>query len=146
MLRERWRAIGEAYERDGLDAANELELQLWIDGHGGQGHTAAAIDPSVRERVRAMNRAVLAREAENDAGGEAQRLDPPAIGRLHEIAVPTLVIVGDRDVPDILANAERLVAGIAGARRVVLPGVAHLPPLESPAGFNRIVLDFLAGR
>ncbi len=140
-LRERWRAINEVFARDGLDAANELELQLWIDGVG---RTSGEVDPAVRERVRVMNRAVLAREAANDEGGEPQRLDPPAIERLYEIAVPTLVIVGDRDVPDILANAERLVAGIAGARKVVLPGVAHLPPMECPAEFNRLVLDFLA--
>ena len=142
-LRERWRAINEARERDGLDAANELELRLWVDGTG---RTPEEVDPTVRERVREMNRAVLAREPENEAGGEPQRLDPPAIERLHEIAAPTLVLVGDRDVPDILANAERLAAGIAGARKVVLPGVAHLPPLECPDEFNRIVLDFLARR
>lgn len=49
-------------------------------------------------------------------------------------------------MPDILANAERLAAGIAGARKVVLADVAHLPPLEHPAEFNRLVLDFLRER
>jgi 3-oxoadipate enol-lactonase len=142
-LREQWQAIGEAMERDGIDAANELELRLWVDG---QGRTPEQVDPAMRERVREMNRAVLAREAENDELGQPQRLDPPAIGRLGEIAVPTLVIVGDRDVPTIVENADRLATGIAGAQKVVLPDVAHLPPMERPDEFNRLILDFLGAR
>jgi pimeloyl-ACP methyl ester carboxylesterase len=141
FLRGRWQAIGEAYERDGVDAANELELQLWIDGPG---RTPEQTDPALRALVREMNRAVLEREAENDELGQPQRLDPPAIGRLGEIAAPTLVIAGDNDVPDIIANAERLAGGIAGARKVVLPDVSHLPPLERPDEFNRLLRDFLA--
>ncbi len=39
-----------------------------------------------------------------------------------------------------------LATGIAGARRVILPDVAHLPPLERPDDFNRLVLDFLRQR
>jgi pimeloyl-ACP methyl ester carboxylesterase len=142
-LREQWRLIGEALERDGIDAANELELRLWVDG---QGRTPDQVDPTMRERVRELHRAVLAREAENDELGQPQRLDPPAIGRLGEVKVPTLVIVGDRDVPLIVENADRLVAGIAGARKVALPDVAHLPPMEVPGEFNRLVLEFLARR
>jgi pimeloyl-ACP methyl ester carboxylesterase len=142
-LREQWRLIGEAMERDGIDAANELELRLWVDG---QGRTPEQVDSAMRERVREMNRDVLAREEENDELGQPQRLEPPAIGRLGEVAVPTLVIVGDRDVPGIVENADRLAAGIAGARKVVLPDVAHLPPMERPDEFNRLVLDFLAAR
>jgi len=60
--------------------------------------------------------------------------------------VPTLVIVGDRDVPTIVENADRLATGITGARKVVLPNVAHLPPMEAPDEFNRLVLDFLGAR
>jgi pimeloyl-ACP methyl ester carboxylesterase len=142
-LRERWKQMGEAFERDGLDAVNELELRLWVDG---QGRSRMAESTCSGERVREMNRGVLEREEENDAKGVLNRLDPAAIDRLGEIAVPTLVIVGDRDVPDILANADRLVAGIAGARKVVLPDVAHLPPMERPDEFNRLVLDFLGAR
>lgn len=71
--------------------------------------------------------------------------DPPAIERLAAIAAPTLVVVGEREVPDFRAVAEVLVARIPGARRVVLPGVGHMVNMEDPGSFNRIVLDFLAG-
>jgi pimeloyl-ACP methyl ester carboxylesterase len=49
----------------------------------------------------------------------------------------------DGDMPDILASADLLHHGIAGARKVVLPGVAHVPNMERPEQFNRLVLDFL---
>jgi pimeloyl-ACP methyl ester carboxylesterase len=54
-----------------------------------------------------------------------------------------LVIVGDADTPNTIANAETLAAEIPGARKVVLPNVAHMVPMEAPDAFNRIVLDFL---
>jgi pimeloyl-ACP methyl ester carboxylesterase len=40
--------------------------------------------------------------------------------------------------------ADALAAGIPGAERVVLDGAAHLPSMERPGEFNRVVLEFLA--
>jgi pimeloyl-ACP methyl ester carboxylesterase len=37
-----------------------------------------------------------------------------------------------------------MATGIVGARRVTMKGVAHLPNLERPDDFRRIVRDFLA--
>jgi 3-oxoadipate enol-lactonase len=70
---------------------------------------------------------------------------PPAVKRLHEIIHPTLVIVGERDVPDFQRVADLLAQGIPNARKSVLPGVGHVSNMEDPAGFNALVLDFLAG-
>jgi len=77
--------------------------------------------------------------------GDEQPLDPPAVGRLGEVRAPTLIIVGDEDQPDIIAVAGLLESGIAGAKKVVMPGTAHLPNMEQPVAFNRIVGEFLAG-
>ena len=57
--------------------------------------------------------------------------------------MPTLVVVGEHDRPDIHAMAAALAAGIPGAERVVLPGTAHLPSMERPEELNRVVLEFL---
>jgi len=70
-------------------------------------------------------------------------LKPPAIKRLSEIRVPTLIIAGDRDVSDIIAIADVLEANINGAKKVVIPGSGHIVNMEKPEEFNRIVLDFL---
>jgi pimeloyl-ACP methyl ester carboxylesterase len=70
--------------------------------------------------------------------------EEPALGRLGQIAVPTLIVVGEQDIPDVHAHSGALEAGIRGATRVVLPGSGHLPHLEVSDAFNRIVLEFLA--
>ncbi len=129
--------VDTTLERDGIDAAVEAENRIWVDGPK---RTPTQVNPSVRKRVSEMNGA-LYRLPEVDAPRE--RLDPPAIGRLGEIHVPTLVIVGDGDVPDVIETADMLEQGIAGARKVVFPNVAHMVNMERPEEFNRIVLDFL---
>jgi pimeloyl-ACP methyl ester carboxylesterase len=74
---------------------------------------------------------------------EAKAPDRPAAGRLGEIHVPVLIVVGASDIPDIHAHSGVLEAGIHGARRVVLPGAGHLVHLEKPDEFNRLVFEFL---
>jgi pimeloyl-ACP methyl ester carboxylesterase len=54
------------------------------------------------------------------------------------------VVVGEHDRPDIRAMADALAAGIPGAERALLGRTAHLPNMERPEEFNRVVLDFLA--
>lgn len=75
--------------------------------------------------------------------GLQQPLQPSALSRLAQISVPTLVIVGEHDLPDVHAHSGAITAGIPNATRVVLPGCGHLPHMEVPSGFNRVVLDFL---
>jgi pimeloyl-ACP methyl ester carboxylesterase len=68
----------------------------------------------------------------------------PALARLGQLAVPTLIVVGEQDIPDVHAHCGAIAAGIPGARRVVLTGSGHLPQLEVPDAFNATVLTFLA--
>ena len=57
--------------------------------------------------------------------------------------MPTLLIIGDKDAREMFPIMDKLEQGIAGARKVVMHGVAHVPNMEQPEEFNRIVLDFL---
>lgn len=123
------------------DGANEVELRMWVDGPG---RTPEQVNPQVRELARQMNLLALQREPET-AHGTPEWLDPPAAGRLDEVRVPMLAIVGAEDQPTILRTADELVAGIAGARKVVIQGAAHLPSLEKPAEFNQALAEFLIG-
>jgi pimeloyl-ACP methyl ester carboxylesterase len=75
--------------------------------------------------------------------GLEQVLTRPAVGHLGDVRVPTLIIVGDGDIPDVHAHCGVIEAGIAGARRVVLPRCGHSPPLEMPDEFNTTVRQFL---
>jgi pimeloyl-ACP methyl ester carboxylesterase len=72
--------------------------------------------------------------------------DPPTADRLADITVPTLVIIGSRDGRNLLNIADTLASHIPGARKVVIPGASHHPPVETPAAFNRALLDFLERR
>lgn len=67
----------------------------------------------------------------------------PALSRLEEIHIPTLLLVGDADIPDVHAHAGAIEAGIPRARRIVIHDVGHLMYLEKPAEFSRIVIEFL---
>ena len=67
----------------------------------------------------------------------------PALARLGEIHIPTLLLVGDADIPDVHAHAGAIEAGIPRAHRVVINDVGHLMYLEKPAEFSRIVIEFL---
>ena len=70
-------------------------------------------------------------------------LSPPAVDRLSEIRSPTLLLLGERDVTDEHRIVERLHREVPNSERVVFPGVGHVPNLESPEEFNRVVSVFL---
>jgi 3-oxoadipate enol-lactonase len=129
----------ELLSRGDIAGATELNLRMWVDGPY---RTPDQVDASVRERVREMQFHAFTMPVPEDA--DWQPLAPRAIKRLGEIQVPTLIIVGDQDVSEFLKLADLVAEGIAKAEKVVIPGAAHLPNMEKPEEFNRIVLDFLS--
>jgi 3-oxoadipate enol-lactonase len=130
----------EALERGDLDAAVEANLQMWF---AGPHRSLDALDPAQRELVGEMQRQAF-RQQKGHEDVRMLRLEPPESERLADVDVPTLVLTGDGDVADIHRIAERLAAGIPGAERATIADAAHLPSLERPEEFDRIVLDFLA--
>jgi pimeloyl-ACP methyl ester carboxylesterase len=65
------------------------------------------------------------------------------LSRLSEIKVPTLIVSGESDIPDVHAHAGVIQGGIKGSKRVVLSRSGHLVHFEIPEVFNRLVLGFL---
>jgi pimeloyl-ACP methyl ester carboxylesterase len=68
-----------------------------------------------------------------------------AIDILNEIRVPTLIIVGEFDIPDVFVHAGAIESGIAFAQKEIIQNAGHLVPLEQPKLFNSRVLNFLNG-
>lgn len=64
-------------------------------------------------------------------------------GALGEIAVPTLLLHGERDDRAPLPVAHEINRGIPGSRLVVVPGAGHLLNLEASEAFNREIRRFL---
>jgi pimeloyl-ACP methyl ester carboxylesterase len=130
-------ALEAADEANDLDAFNELEVQMWFDGPH---RTPDQVNPQMRELVRAMNKIAL--QTETDALGD-ETPPAPAWDRLGEITCPTLLIVGALDRPDVVDAMHQMAERMPTSRLHVIDNAAHLPNMEHPDAFNRLVLDFL---
>jgi len=65
--------------------------------------------------------------------------------RLARISVPTLILVGELDQLTPLPTQQALQRAIPNSRLEVIPGAGHVPCIEQPELWNRLVLEFLAG-
>jgi len=128
-LFDRWRELTAVYETGDLNATAEMEADIWL---------AADTDPNVRHLVEAMIRTSLQYE-ELDQADVAVR----ASERFGSIRVPTLVLVGDNDRPDIQRAAKELDTRIETARVETVASASHLPSLEQPESFNQLLTEFL---
>src|SRR5947209_2171421 len=136
-----WVEAQDAFAKHDIPRAVDVTLKVWTIGPS---RSAEQVDAAVLERVRAMTTRNFHRSDDEDAP-EPLELEPPAISRLSEIHVPTLIIVGDQDVREILIIGDTLEKGIAGAKKVVITGTDHHLNMEKPGEFNRAVLAFLSG-
>ena len=136
-----WDEEEAAIERGDVDAAVEVNMRMWVDGPS---RSPDEVDPEVRRKVAEMQRRAIEIYLEAGEEGEHQPLAEDWGDRPSEISVPTLVIVGDLDRPEMLAIAERLEAEIPNARRETIAGAAHVPSMERPDEFDRLVLEFLS--
>lgn len=133
-----WQALWQSMQRVAVERSPKAANELWL------AHplfAPAREHPHVRARLAQMV---------GDYSGwhwnhqDSHRPTPkPDEGRLGELNVPTLVLVGERDLPDFHRIADILHRGIKGARREIIPGVGHMSNMEAPEHFNRAVLSFL---
>ncbi|GAB5373729.1 MAG: alpha/beta hydrolase [Acuticoccus sp.] len=63
---------------------------------------------------------------------------------LENVAVPTLVLTGERDRLTPPALAKQVANHIPGSELAIIEGAGHLSNIEAPNDFNRIVGTFLA--
>jgi pimeloyl-ACP methyl ester carboxylesterase len=127
-------AIRKAAIDGGAEAARARWLSLAIFG-------PALENPKSADRVRAQVRGYSGWHWLNPDPGRP--FTPPAIQRLAAITAPTLVVLGERDTPDFHAIASTLEQGIAGAKKVTIPGAGHIANVEAPERFNEILVEFL---
>jgi 3-oxoadipate enol-lactonase len=134
---ELWAEAKAADEAHDLAALNLAEMRLFLDGPG---RPAGYVKSPLRELFLDMNGRALKSDFE---AAPREELDPLAIERLYEITAPTLLVIGDADVPPVFDSTNLLMETVTGARKAIIPDAAHLPNLEHPEEFNRLVLDFL---
>lgn len=68
---------------------------------------------------------------------------PPTAQRLHELAMPLLVMVGEHDIPDFLAAADAICRGAPHARKLIIPAAGHMANMEAPELVTPAILAFL---
>jgi 3-oxoadipate enol-lactonase len=131
------RELGPALESADLHRATEVFARWWCVGPHRQPED---VDSVVRARVMEM---LAGSEQRWRYWNLAQGIDPPAADRLDEIRKPTLAVEGSLDMAIIHAVVDSIVARVPGARKIVVPGVAHMLNMEKPKQFNGVLLDFL---
>ena len=97
--------------------------------------------PEVAAHVSKMMHAAPPEGAAAALRGRAERPDYTEV--LGTITVPTLVVVGSEDEFTPVADAEYMHARIPGSTLVVVHGAAHMPNLERPEAFNKVLDDLL---
>ena len=96
--------------------------------------------PGIRERVLDITRDFPGAEYLATARDRVERAWTVP-DRLAEIAVPTAVLVGERELPGFRAWAGEAAAGIPGARLEVLADCGHLLPFEAPDRVAAAIID-----
>jgi 3-oxoadipate enol-lactonase len=132
-----------ALQQQDIPSAVEATVRFWTDGPR---RTPEQVSAQARARITEMSMQHIQRHGDLMAHQRHMlALEPPAVNRLAEVRVPTLIVVGDMDMPEILEIADVLEQGITGAKKVVIAGTAHHPNMEQPEEFNRVVSEFLNG-
>ena len=125
------------WEKRDFSKLVEKEIQMFV---AGPWQSIDRVRPQAREKVREMKLSNLSRR---NREAIPIVMNPPAIDRLDDIETPTLVLVGDLDTQYSLAAAEYLASHIPTAQKLVIPGTSHLPNLEKPEEFNRLLDRFI---
>ncbi len=130
-----WSARIATVRRDGTGAIADMAVARFLS----PGFIAQ--HPEIADSLRDG----ITRQADDGyAGAGAAIRDMALIDRLAAIAVPTLVVTAMLDVSTPYAgHGEHLVAAIAGARHIGVPG-AHLPPIEAPSALATALRRFLS--
>ncbi len=125
-----------------LDLVCEIETQIWFDGIG---RTATQVDPTMRRLAYTMNHTALAHQKAG-LGTRLRDASIAAAARLADVRIPVLIIVGEHDIPYIHAAGQHMAKHLADATKVELDDAAHLPNMDHPEAFQRIVTDFIETR
>lgn len=134
---------------DELDAAfaasdwhrlTRLETALWA---AGSNRLEDDLDP---EFVALVHEIAAANVVHAAGAVSPEPLEPPAYGRLGDIRMPALVLVGEYDLGPTRAHSEHLLDALPDATGFGFEDAAHLPNLERPAEFEHVLLDWLGER
>lgn len=131
-----WPEALKAFETGDLHRVAELDAEIWL---AGRDRSTDSLERSLVDLFIDMDMGALTNELEREKLDESQPLqDPP------DIDVPVQIVVGDRDLPQLLAAADHLARRMSDRPAQVIPDTAHLPSMDKPDVFNSIIEGFMA--
>jgi pimeloyl-ACP methyl ester carboxylesterase len=131
---QRWRRMTEAAKRGDLSAAKKLWREHIL-------FAPANAQPHVADLLREM--------IDRYSGWHLRYPDPGTAPQtsvsqmLPSISIPTLVMVGELDLPDFQAIARRLEKELPQVELQTIAGSGHMSNMEAPQVFNDLALGFL---
>jgi 3-oxoadipate enol-lactonase len=134
MIQSMWEIIGAAREGDHGKATDLWLANPYLAPAMEQKHLHGRLRRIARDNAKSwMHNPLWERP-----------LDPPAWNRITELAAPTLLILGKRDVPDIHTIVTELAKKVTGAKLARIPGAGHIVNMEKPGHFNEAMEEFLS--
>ncbi len=123
----------EVADREGrVRDAVEMDVNAW----------ASAQSPESRKRIFEIATDNFHVQRENPWKLQVSP-DPPSFSRLFQIHVPTLFIVGDRDVPAQVIMVDNIHAHMPGSGKILIKGADHIVNMSKPNEFYQAVVEFL---
>jgi 3-oxoadipate enol-lactonase len=131
---QRWRKMTEAAKRGDLSAAKRLWREHIL-------FAPANAQPDVADSLRVMIDRYSGWHLHHPDPGTAPKT--PVAQLLPSISIPTLVMIGELDLPDFQAIARRLAQELPAAELRIIAGSGHMSNMEAPGMFNDLALGFL---
>jgi len=131
---QRWRKMTEAAKQGDFLAAKKL----W--------HEHILFEPAQRRpEVGLALKLMIDRYSGWHLGHPDPGISPdlPVAKTLPRISIPTLVMVGEHDLPDFQSIARRLAQDLPHATLRIIAGCGHMSNMEAPQVFNELVLEHL---
>jgi pimeloyl-ACP methyl ester carboxylesterase len=130
----------QAYHAGDFDLLAEIETQIWFDG---MERTPDQVNQTMRRLAYEMNRQALYHHTKK-LGQQLPDTEIVAAEEMSALQTPTLIIVGDHDIPYIHAAADYMITKLPSARKALIADAAHLSNMDQPEEFRRVVTEFLA--
>ncbi|SDM98645.1 alpha/beta fold hydrolase [Allokutzneria albata] len=122
----------------------EAEGTGWLADAVLDGLLGASTHAKRPDAVRATRSLIDAQSAEGVAWAQrAMAARPDSTDVLRDLDVPTLIVVGEQDKLTPPTAAQEMFDLLPDAELVLVPGCGHLPPIERPAEFAGVLLDWL---
>ncbi len=131
-----------AFKAGDVDRVAELDMQIWFDGIG---RSPQDVDARARRKAGAMAKLVTEHELTGIGTHVRKTKAKSAAARLNELTMPTLIVIGENDLPYLKLAADYLVDKLPAASKLLMPDAGHLPNLEHPELFQKAIREFLAG-